>query len=127
MEDDKKDKKVIDCKEGYLIKKNKKYNIFVMNISENECGENMVINKKNIKKMVKLGRKKFYKKEFEYKKFKIGRTPRPKGAFTRMKLTPKERRVLNTAYSKEYKGLKGIELIKAMTLKDDKRGGNIIK
>jgi hypothetical protein len=65
--------------------------------------------------------------EFKHKKFKIIRTPRAKGEFTRIKLTPKERRVLNTAYSKEYKGLKGIELLKAMALKEDLRGHNIIK
>ena len=40
-----------------------------MTISERECGETMVIPTKNIKKLTKLGKKTFYKKDFEYKKY----------------------------------------------------------
>ena len=59
----------IACTEGFLIKKNKYYHTFVMTISDRECGETMVIPSKNIKKMTKLGKKTFYKKDFEYKKY----------------------------------------------------------
>ena len=58
----------IACTEGFLIKKTKDYHTFVMTISERECGETMVIPTKNIKKITKLGKKTFYKKDFEYKK-----------------------------------------------------------
>ena len=64
MEDAKKDTPAIACTEGFLIKKNRNYYTFVMTISEKEVGDQMIIPKKNIKKMVKLGRKVFYKKDF---------------------------------------------------------------
>jgi len=69
MEDAKKDTPAIACTEGFLIKKNRNYHTFVMTISEKEVGDQMVIPTKNIKKMVKLGRKVFYKKDFEYSKY----------------------------------------------------------
>jgi hypothetical protein len=40
-----------------------------MTISKKEVGEQMIIPTKSIKKMVKLGRKTFYKKDFDYKKY----------------------------------------------------------
>ena len=69
IEDAKKNTPSIVCTEGFLIKKNKYYHTFVMTISDRECGETMVIPSKNIKKMTKLGKKTFYKKDFEYKKY----------------------------------------------------------
>jgi len=69
IEEAKKNTPSIICTEGFLIKKNKYYHTFVMTISERECGETMVIPSKNIKKMTKLGKKTFYKKDFEYKKY----------------------------------------------------------
>ena len=69
IEDAKKNTPAIACTEGFLIKKNKDYHTFVMTISERECGETMVIPTKNIKKITKLGKKTFYKKDFEYKKY----------------------------------------------------------
>ena len=69
IEDAKKNTPAIVCTEGFLIKKNKDYHTFVMTISERECGETWVIPTKNIKKMTKLGKKTFYKKDFEYKKY----------------------------------------------------------
>ena len=59
----------IACTEGFLIKKNRNYHTFVMTISEKEVGDQMIIPTKNIKKMVKLGRKIFYKKDFDYKRY----------------------------------------------------------
>ena len=70
IEDAKKNTPSIVCTEGFLIKKNKYYHTFVMTISDRECGETMVIPSKNIKKMTKLGKKTFYKKDFEYKKYR---------------------------------------------------------
>ena len=69
LEDAKKDTPQIACTEGFLITKNKDFHILVMTISERECGETWVIPTKNIKKMTKLGKKTFYKKDFEYKKY----------------------------------------------------------
>jgi len=69
IEDAKKNTPSIVCTEGFLIKKNKYYHTFVMTISDRECGETMVIPSKNIKKITKLGKKTFYKKDFEYKKY----------------------------------------------------------
>ena len=69
LEDARKETPQMAVTEGFLIKKTKDYHTFVMTISENECGETMVIPTKNIKKMVKLGRKTFYKKDFDYKKY----------------------------------------------------------
>ena len=69
IEDAKKNTPSIVCTEGFLIKKNKYYHTFVMTISDRECGETMVIPSKNIKKMTKLGKKTFYKKDFEYKRY----------------------------------------------------------
>ena len=69
MEDAKKDTPAIACTEGFLIKKNRNYHTFVMTISEKEVGDQMIIPTKNIKKMVKLGRKIFYKKDFDYKRY----------------------------------------------------------
>ena len=59
----------IACTEGFLIKKTKDYHTFVMTISKKEVGEQMIIPTKSIKKMIKLGRKTFYKKDFDYKKY----------------------------------------------------------
>ena len=59
----------IACTEGFLIKKTKDYHTFVMTISKTDVGEAMVIPTKSIKKMIKLGRKTFYKKDFDYKKY----------------------------------------------------------
>jgi hypothetical protein len=69
IEDAKKNTPAIVCTEGFLITKNKDFHTFVMTISERECGETWVIPTKNIKKMTKLGKKTFYKKDFEYKKY----------------------------------------------------------
>ena len=69
LEDAKKDTPHIAVTEGFLITKNKDFHILVMTISERECGETWVIPTKNIKKMTKLGKKTFYKKDFEYKKY----------------------------------------------------------
>ena len=58
-------------------------------------------------------------KEFKNKKFKIvgtGQVLRT-GKETRIKLSPKERRAINQQFSKEYGGLKGIKLYKAMAAK----------
>ena len=59
----------IACTEGFLIKKTKDYHTFVMTISKKEVGEQMIIPTKSIKKMIKLGRKTFYKKDFDYKRY----------------------------------------------------------
>jgi len=55
-------------------------------------------------------------KEFKNKKFNIIGTGPPlrKGKETRIKLSPKERRIINEKFSKEYGNLKGRELYKAM-------------
>jgi len=69
LEDAKKDTPHIAVTEGFLIKKTKDYHTFVMTVSMREIGEQMIIPTKSIKKMVKLGRKTFYKKDFDYKKY----------------------------------------------------------
>ena len=69
LEDAKKDTPHIAVTEGFLITKNKDYHTFVMTISMMEIGEQVIIPTKSIKKMVKLGRKTFYKKDFDYKKY----------------------------------------------------------
>ena len=69
MEDAKKDTPAIACTEGFLIKKTKDYHTFVMTISKTDVGEAMVIPTKTIRKMIKLGRKTFYKEDFDYKKY----------------------------------------------------------
>ena len=69
LEDARKETPQMAVTEGFLIKKTKDYHTFVMTISKTDVGEAMVIPTKTIRKMIKLGRKTFYKKDFDYKKY----------------------------------------------------------
>jgi hypothetical protein len=67
--DAEKDVPAICFSEGYLVKKGKAFIILTNSFSDDELGDQMIITKKSIKKIEKLGRRKFLKEEFDYKTY----------------------------------------------------------
>ena len=62
--------------EGYLLIKNDKYHTFLMSFAEDQVGEQMIIPTASIKKLVKVGTKKFFVQDFIYDKGKNKTTKR---------------------------------------------------
>ena len=55
--------------EGYVVKKAKSFIVLASSFSDDHLGDEIVIPNKLIKKIEKLGRRKFLKEEFDYKTY----------------------------------------------------------
>lgn len=70
IDEARKDSLAVCFSEGYLIQEDKEKHILCMSISEKDVGDEMIIPTKNILRKKRIGKKIFWKKDFEYKNYK---------------------------------------------------------